>query len=284
MNNASHILYRPMTRAEIPAVMRLCRAANWNQLEEDWEQFFAHDEQSCLLAERDGAIVGTVATIVYENRFGWIGMMLVDPACRRQGIGTRLMERAIEALAAVESIRLDATPVGREVYLQLGFVDEYSLLRMRIAAERPDSPATARPMSETDLQAILETDTEIFGAPRPRQLQWLFQQRPEYAWVVTEADRIVGYCLGRSGHDFEHIGPVIASNEKIAAQLVAACLHEQRGKSVGIDVMQSDLAWIARLETMGFVQQRPFIRMIYGANRFPGHPEKQFGILGPEFG
>jgi ribosomal protein S18 acetylase RimI-like enzyme len=278
------ILYRTMMRAEIPAVMRLCRAANWNQLEEDWEQFFAHEEQSCLLAERSGAIVGTVATIAYENRFGWIGMMLVDPACRRQGIGTRLMERAIETLAGVESIRLDATPVGREVYLQLGFVDEYGLQRMRIAADRPNSAMTARPMRMADLQSLLETDEEIFGAPRPRLFQWLFHQRPEYAWVVAEADRILGFCLGRSGHDFEHLGPVIAPDAEIAAQLVAACLQAQCGKAVGIDVMQGGSAWIARLESMGFAQQRPFIRMRRGENRFPGVPEKQYGILGPEFG
>ena len=48
-------------------------------------------------AVADGRVVGTAIGIDY-GRFGWIAMMLVDPAYRGRGLGARLLERAMTAL------------------------------------------------------------------------------------------------------------------------------------------------------------------------------------------
>jgi len=76
-------------------------------------------------------------------------MVLVDPEQRRLGIGSRLLRHAIAWLQArgVAAVKLDATPLGRKVYVQLGFVDEYGLARyggVAPAAEAaPDGSASA---------------------------------------------------------------------------------------------------------------------------------------------
>jgi hypothetical protein len=51
-----------------------------------------------------------------------------------------------------------------------------------------------------------------------------------------------------------------------------------------IDASLHDGEWGQWLESTGFRAQRPFIRMFYGENSYPGLPEQQFAILGPEFG
>lgn len=53
-------------------------------------------------------------------------MVLVHPDLRRLGIGTRLLQHAIEHLQrqGSPSIKLDATSTGRKVYVPIGFVDE----------------------------------------------------------------------------------------------------------------------------------------------------------------
>ena len=48
-------------------------------------------------AVADGRIVGTAIGIDY-GAFGWIAMMLVDPAWRGRGIGARLLEAAMGAV------------------------------------------------------------------------------------------------------------------------------------------------------------------------------------------
>ncbi|MGB8295229.1 MAG: GNAT family N-acetyltransferase, partial [Polyangia bacterium] len=87
-----------MTPADVAAGMRLKEIAGWNQTQEDWERFLRASPEGCFVAEWNGQVVGTVTTIVYEGRFAWIGMVLVDPQMRGKGIGTALLEKAIDHL------------------------------------------------------------------------------------------------------------------------------------------------------------------------------------------
>jgi GNAT superfamily N-acetyltransferase len=286
-NVIGEVSLRGMTHADIPAGMELCRAARWNQMGRDWEHFLRLSPGGCRVAVKDERVIGTVATARYEGRFSWIGLMLVAPAERGQGIGRRLMAEALEVLKDMPSIRLDATPAGHAVYRKLGFVDEYCLSRMETApsmASLAPRPELARPMTKEDLPAVATFDADIFGADRRLTLEWMFEGAPEYAWVIEERGEIVGYAFGRRGFNFEHLGPVVAHDRQTAQRLVSACLSRQSDKAFIIDASQDDAGWRAWLESIGFREQRPFTRMFYRDNPYPGLPPKQFGILGPEFG
>src|SRR5438876_12316402 len=87
-----------LARADIPAAMRLKDAAGWNQTETDWLRLLSFSPDGCFAAEVEGRIIGTVTTIRYEDRFAWIGMMLVDSEYRGRGIGTALLTRTIDHL------------------------------------------------------------------------------------------------------------------------------------------------------------------------------------------
>lgn len=52
------------------------------------------------MAEQGGRVAGTVTTIAYENRFAWIGVVLVGTQFRRKDIGTALLLKAIDYLDA----------------------------------------------------------------------------------------------------------------------------------------------------------------------------------------
>ncbi|MCG3161191.1 MAG: hypothetical protein JMDDDDMK_02314 [Acidobacteria bacterium] len=280
-----------MNIADIAAGLELCRAARWNQTRRDWELFLRLSSHGCRVAVKDEQVIGTVATVRYEDRFSWVGMVLVNPAERGQGIAARLMSEALEALKGMPSIRLDATPAGHPVYRKLDFVDEYRLSRMEavVASDSPlfslmQSGNPARPMTREDLPAVSVFDREVFGADRRVTLEWLLDGAPEYAWVVEELGQIIGYTFGRHGFNFEHLGPVIAEDQRIARQLVTACLSRQAGRRFILDASHHETDWRAWLESIGFGEQRPFIRMFYRNNPYPGLPPKQFGILGPEFG
>jgi|JI6StandDraft_1071083.scaffolds.fasta_scaffold14152_2 ribosomal protein S18 acetylase RimI-like enzyme len=279
------INYRTMKPDDIPEGLKLCRKAKWNQLEADWQVFLQHSPEACMVATFQDQIVGTVTTIRYQNSFSWIGMVLVDPDFRRQGIGQELLQKALQLLQSEETVKLDATPQGREVYLKLNFVDEYQLTRMNlIAAKDPFYPTTARAMQKEDLPLLIKFDSKIFGADRSSLLQWMWEQAPEFAFLIEDENEIKGYSIGRHGHDFVHIGPVIAQNLSIAKDLVIAALNKCAGRPVILDVLNVEPEWTAWLKEIGFTEQRNFIRMFRGTNRFKGVPENQFAIIGPEFG
>jgi GNAT superfamily N-acetyltransferase len=267
---------RRMNEADIEAGLRLCRASGWNQLEADWRIFL--EGGGCRVVETDGRVTGTVATLRYEDRFSWISMLLVDPEMRRRGIGTELLHTAMEILADMPSVRLDATPAGKMVYDQYGFVDEYPLARMRaVRVNGRQSPA--RPMTGADLEDVLERDREVFGADRSVILRRLYGFAPEYARITDG-----GYCFGRHGFRAEQIGPVVADDVKAARALVLGAAAAHPESSFLLDAAEHNPEWLEWLTAAGFAAERPFIRMYRGSNPFPGIPERVFAIAGPELG
>jgi GNAT superfamily N-acetyltransferase len=288
----SRIAFRDMLFSDIPAGLALCRASAWNQVVRDWECFLRLSPQGCRAAIKDDRVVGTVATLKYQdhrhrNLFSWISMVLVAPAERRQGIGSQLMREALDMLRGEETIRLDATPAGREVYRNLDFVDEYELTRMVV-------PAFVRPFSskdhhttlvtENNLPQVFEMDYQVFGADRSVLLKWLYEGAPQYSRIIFHDGKISGCIFGRDGFRFAHLGPVIAEDCRTAQLLLIACLQDHPERSFILDASHHDAEWLSWLQSVGFKEQRPFTRMYRGVNCHPGIPAKQYAILGPEFG
>jgi GNAT superfamily N-acetyltransferase len=281
---------RKMGPQDIPAGLRLCRASGWNQVEDDWHLFLTLRPYGCRVAEENGEVVGTVATLRYEERFSWVAMMLVDPERRRAGIGRKLLSEALDLLNNERCVRLDATPTGREMYRLYGFEDEYPLLRFARPAERRQASSVkgiVRQMMKADLAEVFAFDCQAFGADRSAILTSLFRRSPNYAWVsesTASHSGTQGYCLGRPGFRYHQIGPVVASDERIAGELVAQCIHANAGVCFGIDAPQHSRSWREWLIEQGFVEERPFVRMCRGELRDPGEFGSVFAIVGPEFG
>ncbi len=279
------IKYRTMHADDIPEGLKLCRKAKWNQLESDWQIFLQHSPGACMVATFQDQIVGTVTTIRYGYSFSWIGMVLVDPDFRQKGIGQQLLQEALQLLQAEETVKLDATPAGREVYLKLNFVDEYPLSRMnRLLAKEIPHSTSARAILKEDLPGLIEFDSTIFGADRSFLLEWMLEKAPEFAFLVEDGKEIKGYVMGRYGYDFIHIGPIIAQSIDTAQDLLIAALKKCAGRPVILDVLHFESDWMTWLKEIGFTEQRNFMRMFRGTNRFSGVPGNQFAIIGPEFG
>src|SRR6267154_4381650 len=154
----SKMRIRVMTKQDIPAGLRLNTLSGWNQTSADWERFLASSPQGCFVMEDSNNVVGTAATICYENRFAWIGMVLVDPQYRKQGIGTQLLNKTIEHLdhANISTIKLDATPLGKPLYAKLGFVNEFEIERWVL--KRP--PGTISTIPSTPPAALPENQQQ----------------------------------------------------------------------------------------------------------------------------
>jgi predicted N-acetyltransferase YhbS len=288
------VTIRPMTPADVEAGLRLCRAARWNQLARDWEAFLSRNPDGARVACRgDGVVVGSVATIRYAPDLAWVAMVLVDPAERGRGIGRALLEAGLALVADVPAVGLDATPLGRPLYLTLGFHDAGQLTRLQRAgdrgptiAETPAGPArAARTLREADWPAVVTLDREVTGVDRADMLRWLAEGAPAYAhvWEDEATGTIGGFVLGRHGHDFEHLGPVVAPTRDVAVVLAAAALaHVPAGRPVVVDAADTHAGWRAWLRDSGFEPQRPFTRMFRGVTK-PLAP-RVFAIIGPEFG
>lgn len=96
---------RPMTMDDYAAVMALMgntpgiavRAAD---APEAIARYLARNPGLSLVAEGDGALVGCVFC-GHDGRRGYLHHVVIAPDCRGQGIGTALVARALDGLAAL---------------------------------------------------------------------------------------------------------------------------------------------------------------------------------------
>lgn len=275
-----------MTLDDVPAGLRLCRLSGWNQVEEDWIAFLRLSPNACRVAESDGAVVGTVATLRFAEEFSWIAMLLVDPAVRGRGIGTQLLQEALTILKDEQCIRLDATEAGARIYRTQGFRQEYRLNRRvaEVPINRGAKTDVCRPMSNADLEEVFDLDKRTFGADRSALLRSFFMRVREYAWLSRTGGTLAGYIFGRNGHNHEHLGPLVAIDETTAVELMTCCLAQRKARSFLIDVPHHLSEWNRWLQNSGFAPERSFIRMYRGQKIQPECERYRFGIAGPEFG
>ena len=290
-NSAAAMRLRIMTMADIPAGMRLKEIAAWNQTAEDWKRFLEASPEGCFAAEEGGRVCGTATTISFENRFAWVGMVLVDPEYRSRGIGTRLLERAIEHLddLKIPAIKLDATPQGKPLYEKLGFVSEYEIERWTLKrsasqAAKASGPGTRDLLSPELLESICKVDQEIFGADRSFLLKSLHEDAPEFTAGIWNAGVIEGYAFGRRGSFADQLGPWMARDASTARQLLETFLAHSSRESLVVDYLKSNAIAGGLLKTFGFSYARVLTRMYRGSNGHPGRSELLCAILGPEFG
>jgi GNAT superfamily N-acetyltransferase len=285
---------RLLTPDDLDEAFGLSAAAGWNQRMADWTMLMRLAPAGSFAAVTGGRIVGTAIGIDY-GAFGWIAMMLVDPALRGRGLGARLLEAAIAAVPGNVPIRLDATPLGRPLYRRFGFADEAVLTRyVSEASARPggltDDRATRgiRAVTTADLAAVTARDVRVFGAHRRILLEWAFDAAPRFAHLI-ESGGDAHYGFGRSGRLFDQIGPVVAADDQTAQALVSAALLAADGRAVAIDAFDRHANFTEWLLSRGFTASRPLFRMrrasLSGSAR--GEAPRvidERAILGPEFG
>jgi ribosomal protein S18 acetylase RimI-like enzyme len=282
------ITLRPLRSGDIGFANELRSIAGWNQTETDWRGYLQFEPEGCFVAEVGGRAAGTATTIHYENKFGWIGMVLVHPEHRRLGLGSQLLRRAIVYLQerGVRCVKLDATPMGKKVYVPLGFVEEYELARYEGSA--PAVAATAfegvADFASCEFPAIVQLDTAAFGANRAPVLHSLSARNPDLCFAIRRNGSVAGYVIAREGTNAVQVGPWVARDAMTAGQLLAAFFSRVGGRRVFIDVVDPNPASVEIVKGHGFTVQRTLTRMFLGENAHPGDTGLIFGISSPEKG
>ena len=275
-------LLRPLTRSDLDFAHGLSRLAGWNQTLLDWERFLSLAPEGCFLAEKDGQPAGTTTTTSYGSALAWIGMVLVPPDFRRQGIGTSLLEGAIRHLReekGIACIRLDATPEGRPLYEGLGFREDWGLRRWVREATGDLSSAGADETGALS-EIHLALDRAVFGVDRKELLQSLAAGsiRSRFA-----ADGSFGFC--RAGERASYLGPLTASSPdsglELARDLAAAAPTD---RPLFWDLPDPNNAATHLAERLGFRPVRVLTRMWLGEAALPCDPMRMFGIAEPGLG
>ena len=276
-----------LTPAVVDAVLPLSREAGWNQVAADWYFMLTHG-RGIGVRGSDGHWIASALVLPLGVRVAWISMVLVTARERQRGIGRALLRGCFDDADAHGALAgLDATELGRPVYLRHGFHDCYALRRWRVpgwAAAPCAAPKgiQLRVMRATDMAALQVFDRARSGFDRVQVLAELASRKPAMATIAeTDDGTICGYALARDGRLATQIGPVAADGPGLALALMTFAMRAGTPPYI-LDVPDQHQAINRWLEANGAVAQRAFIRMVRGDGADLPEPSHIFALAGPE--
>jgi GNAT superfamily N-acetyltransferase len=237
------------------SMMLLTMRAGWNQNEADINRIVDFDENGNFIAKLSGkgfdVPVGTATVAPLGKNNTWIGMILVHPELRRQGIANAMMQAGVKyAIDQGKIINgLDATPMGNTVYGAVGYVDSYRIWRSfyplaQFEGDRYDREFV-RPVEDRELDELVRYDASAF-LERDAIVRNLYRDGMGLCFVFRDNNgEIRGYAFARTGRLRAFVGPFIADSATIARELVVAvsqALLKTGAKEAFIDTPESKFA------------------------------------------
>jgi GNAT superfamily N-acetyltransferase len=258
---------RAMQPEEVEIAIDFAAAEGWNPGLHDASCFHAADPGGFLMAESDGKPVGCISAVSYAGRFGFIGLYIVAPAWRGQGIGRRLWAAGMSRLAG-HVVGLDGVPAQQAYYCREGFTLAWQNARFAGTAQpnHGSEPPQIVSLGAVDLAALCADDLRTFPAPRDAFLR-CWTAMPEatgLAWL--DDGRLCGWGLIRrccSGHK---IAPLVADEPEIACALYdALCARVPRGEAVYLDAPMPNADAVALARARGLESVFETARMYAGS-------------------
>ena len=271
-------IFRQLVVSDIPAAVGLSEQAGWNQTGDDWRLLIDLAPEGCLAIEIDGELAATTTLLCYGQRLAWIGMVLTKMSYRGRGLARRLLTQALNKAdqMRVETVKLDATDQGQQLYEKMGFRCEQAVERW----SRPGSSHrlnAAVPVEETHVKDWRVADHRAFGADRSELLERL-AQRSQPPFFIEDS-----YLLTRPGRRTRYLGPSVCKTPGTARTLTERALGIAVSDGWSWDLLPRNRNAVAIAQDLGFAPARHLQRMARGKD-LPAHEDTIYAIAGFELG
>jgi ribosomal protein S18 acetylase RimI-like enzyme len=266
---------RAMRASDLDFAASCTAAEGWRtQTRAEFEGFYEHDAEGCLIAEREGTPLGICVATAYggardsrARQYGFVGELIVVPEARGQGIGRRLLEAAIAYLQGqgAESIYLDAVRAAAPWYERVGFRRLCRSLRFSGTVEGR-AGARVRPMRADDLDAVCALDRRAFGADRRFFLERRWQRFLALGQVLERGGQLGGFVLATRVEDLVAAGPwVVGPEVPCGMSLIQSLSLAAPGCTLGLGVLETNPAAVQAVRALGLTEREgPPWRMVLG--------------------
>lgn len=278
----TQITVSTMRRAELDFAIAQAAREGWNPGLHDAECFYQADPQGYLVAKRGDQALGCLSAVSYGT-FGFLGLYIVLPGYRGQGIGMQLWRNAMARLDGL-CIGLDGVFERQAMYQQSGFQFAWRNLRYRWQSALPAPAIDAIvPLAEIPFEQLQHYDAPLFPAPRSAFLRAWIGQPDALTAAWRENGALHGYAVMRRCVDGWKIGPLFADSPAIADGLFRHLAAQALGQPVLLDVPEPNAAALDLVARHGMVQVFGTARMY--CNGMPALPlARIFGITSFELG
>ena len=303
----------PATLKQIPRLVSLSTACGWTHYGADqWNFLLSAGCDDLWVVEEDhsNALLGSILRVRFPPATTGteatgsdfvgatgLGMMLVDPKIRGQGLGKALMKAAIEASEGELLMLGVASELGQPMYEKMGYTSNGSIrfltceaggLSGLAALEDPNvmveiHDATQRSLPPRARDALHKFDRLAMGLDRTRALEATLGLPG--CIVACATDRARGTSLGvalMTGGASKSIGPVVGE-ASAAAALIGGLAATAADTAVVIKVSNHP-ELVSQLQRVGFLVGVSLVDMTYGGRPMPGRRELYHALLHPTLG
>jgi len=138
------LVIRPLATGDVARVTGWARAEGFCPGHGDVSIYRQTDRQGLWVGWQGEEAIGCIAGVRYSQAYGFIGLFLVRPPHRGRGHGVALWRHALDHLADVACVGLEAAPERIEDYAGWGFRPASPTTRWRRPADAgPPGPAEA---------------------------------------------------------------------------------------------------------------------------------------------
>jgi predicted N-acetyltransferase YhbS len=273
---------QPLTDELLDEANRVMMAAFRSSSRRDELAFYQSLKPNAwLMATVDDAVAGMGGVTCYGS-FAWLGLMAVDPAMQRRGIGQALVEALVVRARELGSpaVLLDASDAGAPLYARLGFVEDdhvrvYARETQTAPTEgNPEPEQRVTPLASEDLPALVEFDTHYFGGPRePLLAASLHLYAGRVFATRDELGAITGYIVAQE----QRFGPWVAATPEAAEILLAQALTLPYANAPTALVPALNHDATVLLERFGFTSSRELRHMRYNGEPGVQRRERIYG-------
>ena len=275
------VRYRPLVRAELDLLLAMAAAEGWNPGAGDAAAFWDADPEGFLGVERDGELVGGVSAVATAGAQGFIGLFLVRPDLRSQGLGGPVFARAVESLrdrlGPDAPIALDGVMEREDYYSRQGFVRCHVSRRMEgtgaaaLAAWPPSWPADAAealrvvPLAALAFDDVVAFDAQHYGAARPDFLRrWITPAGGLALGAVDPDGSLRAAGVVRPCVTGFKVGPLFALDAGAARLVLRGLLEHVGAATVVLDVPDVNADAVALAAALGWTEVFGCVRMVLG--------------------
>ncbi|MBS7786976.1 GNAT family N-acetyltransferase [Flavobacterium sp. CYK-55] len=234
------LAFKQLDFSGLEMLISWAKEEGWNPGPEDAKAFWAADPEGYYGFFHYGELIAGGALISYNRAYGFMGLFIVKPNYRSQGIGRKLWylrrDTLLKRLNPEAPIGMDGVVAMQNFYAQGGFKMAYTEERYERLGERFSLSTKVQKAMKDDFDNIAEYDQNCFLFERNSFLKsWLNMNLSE-VFVYKNEGKIVGYAVIRKADIGHKIGPLFADDAQIAEELYLACLNARPYEAVFIDV------------------------------------------------
>lgn len=238
--NIDELKYRELSVEGLKTLMTWAKEEGWNPGPYDADVFYETDPQGFVGYYFNNELIAGGSIVSYNGDFGFMGLFIVKPAYRSNGIGRALWYQRrnmlLSRLKEGATIGMDGVVEMQPFYKQGGFNIAFRDERYERKGEAFEINEHISSIGNEDISAILDYDKECFRYERPQFMKPWLEMEGSKTFKYKLDGQLKGFAVVRKLQKGYKVCPLFAENAAIAEELYKACLNVAIGSTLIMDI------------------------------------------------